>query len=293
MATEVLGKLTFLETPDVNGTEVLLNGGGVPTILAGTTGARPAASVVGRLYLDITVNRFYRDNGTSWDDLTSVPLIDGTANQIDVVDGTNVTPSIVSIASNPIIPGTEGMVPPSGTTAQRPVSALNGELRYNTTTTRQEFYNGTFWTPIGQVLQVVSGTISASTGTTQIPFDNTLPTSTEGHQIWSTTFTPISSTSRIAIRYQITAASGTNARTMTTSLLAGTTTIGAGANYAQTANVPYSIVVQAVHQPGSTATITFSSRLGMNGSGTVYCNQTSAATLAGALVSEYTIMELA
>lgn len=295
MTTEVLGKLTFSETPDVNGQEILLNAGGVPAILSGTTAERPAAGSgeVGRIYLDTTINRFYRDDGSVWVDLTSVPLIDGTSNQITVVDGTNVTPSIVSIADNPIIPGTAGMIIPTGTTAQRPVAPVQGTIRYNTTAVRQEFFNGTFWTPLGQVLQVVTGSIAASTGTTQIPFDATLPTSTEGHQIWTQSFTPISATSRISVGLQITVASSTAARTITSTVLSGTTTVGAASTWSAVANAPYSLAIRSIFTPGSTATITISGRLGLAGTGTVSCNQAGTSTLAGALVSEYTIMEIA
>ncbi len=295
MTTEVLGKLTFSQTPDVNGQDILLNAGGVPAILSGTTAERPAAGTgpVGRIYLDTTVNRFYRDDGAAWIDLTSVPLIDGTVNQIDVVDGTNISPSVVSLADNPVIPGVQGIVIPVGTTAQRAPAPATGSVRYNTTIARQEFFNGTFWTPLGQVLQVVTGSILASTGTTQIPFNATLPTATQGHQIWTQSFTPISATSRISVGVQITAGTTTAARTITMTCLNGTTTVGAASTYAATANVPYVLNLRAIFQPGSTATITISGRLGLSGTGTASCNQVGTATLAGALVSEYTIMEIA
>ena len=47
--------------------------------------------------------------------------------------------------------GTGAMVPPTGTTAQRPISPLlfTGALRYNTTLTTWEGYNGTQWTGLG------------------------------------------------------------------------------------------------------------------------------------------------
>ena len=38
---------------------------------------------------------------------------------------------------------------PAGTTAQRPASATNGMLRYNTTSSVPEFYNGSAWVSIG------------------------------------------------------------------------------------------------------------------------------------------------
>ena len=34
---------------------------------------------------------------------------------------------------------------PNGTTAQRPSSPVAGMMRYNSTTTRMEYYNGSAW----------------------------------------------------------------------------------------------------------------------------------------------------
>ena len=41
--------------------------------------------------------------------------------------------------------GTGAFQLPSGTTAQRPASPQAGYMRWNTTTTEAEFYNGTEW----------------------------------------------------------------------------------------------------------------------------------------------------
>jgi hypothetical protein len=71
--------------------------------------------------------------------------ITGTANQIDVVDGNGSGNPIISIASNPVLPGTESVTIPVGTTAQRPSPATNGDIRYNTTTALFEgFLNGSW-----------------------------------------------------------------------------------------------------------------------------------------------------
>lgn len=40
---------------------------------------------------------------------------------------------------------TGGLVLPSGTTAQRPASPATGMMRFNTTTSSVETYNGTSW----------------------------------------------------------------------------------------------------------------------------------------------------
>jgi hypothetical protein len=291
MTTNALGKISFLDTPDVNGVDVLLNAGGIPTISSGTTAARPPAAIVGRLYLDTTTNRFYRDNGTSWDDLTQVLLLDGTTDQINVVDGTNVTPSVVSIADNPIIPGTERIRLPVGTTAQRPNSPAAGDTRFNTTISKAEVFNGTYWQSCGCVLQIVTGSIPTTSTTTIVPLDNTIPTNTEGSQIWSTSFTPVSATSTIQVSYSTTVSNNTASRSVITSVFAGTTNLGAVALYLPTSNQPYLLTNMVTYTPGSTATITLSARTGPSAAVTCYINQTPTATLGGALVSKYVIME--
>ena len=50
--------------------------------------------------------------------------------------------------------GVEAMVPPTGTTAQRPVAPIQGGLRFNTDLGAFEGYNGTAWVPIGSLQNV-------------------------------------------------------------------------------------------------------------------------------------------
>jgi hypothetical protein len=179
---------------------------------------------------------------------------------------------------------------PTGTTAQRPATASAGMIRYNTTLGRSEEYNGANWRPAGAtVLQVVSGTILASSGTGTVPLDNTAPTSTEGRQIWTQSFTPRSSTSKLIIEHAFTGAVASNS-TLITSIFVGTTNIGstadriaAGVAAAQSARIQY--------LPGSTATITISCRSGAS-TGTSYCNIIGSTTLGDLMVSSYTITEI-
>ena len=291
MTTEVLGSFSFAETPTVGGSPVLLNAGGITSISADITANQPAAGIAGRIFLDTTLNKFYLDDGAVWIDLTSVPLIDGTANQITVVDGTNVTPSVVSIADNPILPGTGSFRPPSGTTAQRPVGVA-GDMRFNSTNALLEKYTGAYWGPLGLVLQQVTGTIAAASGTTTVPLDNTAPLITEGWQIWTTSFTPISATSRIIVQFGITSSHSTTG-TNIMSLFAGTTNIGCAAGRTDSVtNTAVPLNITQVYAPGSTASITFSARLGNSANGTSRCNSIGASTLGGALVSSYIITEI-
>ena len=109
--------------------------------------------------------------------------ITGAPAQINVANG-DASP-VIGIATNPIIPGAEGMVVPSGTTAQRPTFPSNGEMRYNATTSRFEFFQGGVWanagTGDGTVTSVVgtADQISVANGTTvpviSIADDPTIP----------------------------------------------------------------------------------------------------------------------
>ena len=50
---------------------------------------------------------------------------------------------------NPTFTGTGFMLIPKGTTAERPVSPVDGEMRYNTTTNQFEGYQGGAWGQLG------------------------------------------------------------------------------------------------------------------------------------------------
>ena len=213
---QVLGTESFLSTPDVNGTLVMLNGGGNATITSGTTAARPAFGNTGNLYVDTTMGTMFRDTGTTWN-------------------------------------------------------------------------------PLNHVLQVVSGNIPATTGTTTVATALTaVPTIAGGFQIWTTSFTPLSASSRLLIQFTVTASHGTAARTIITSCFAGSTNIGSIASYMTTANLPYPLGFQAIYSPGATTTLTISARAGATAGGTMAVSQFNGATntLGGAAVSEFIIMEI-
>ena len=69
--------------------------------------------------------------------------VDATANEtsVSLSSGT----ATVGIADNPTVPGTGAMIAPSGTTAQRPGSPSSGQLRFNSTTSNYEYYDGSSW----------------------------------------------------------------------------------------------------------------------------------------------------
>lgn len=115
--------------------------------------------------LDTFANGFMvNTNGTGFQYCRSLA---GTTNQIAVTnsDGQAGNPTI-SIADNPVLPGTAGMGIPAGTTAQRviPTPPSIG-LRYNTTLGLIEAYIGGNWVEIpsgslGNYLPLAGGTMS-------------------------------------------------------------------------------------------------------------------------------------
>jgi len=291
---DVLGSLSFTETPDVNLDLVLTSDNGVVSFSAGTSASQPAAGIIGRVFLNTDTNRLLYDNGAVWIDTTQVPLIDGTTDQVDVVDGTNVTPTVISLAQNPILPGTARFRPPVGTTAQRPGAPSAGDQRFNTTLGWTEEYNGAFWAPMGRILQVVTGSIPANTTTSKIQYDDSAPNTGDGAQVWSQSFTPLSTTSRVIIQWTATIASSTTAgwNSIITATFAGTTNIGSTITRVNTTNRGYAIANTISYTPGSTAPVTYSMRFGGQ-AGTSYINTTINGSLGGTLVSQYIITEVA
>jgi hypothetical protein len=96
--------------------------------------------------------------------------ITGTASQIGVANGTGVSGNpTISLATDPVIPGTGGVVVPAGTTGQRGTSTL-GNIRYNSTTGLFEGYNGA-WTAFASGSGVTS--IATGTGLTGGPITST------------------------------------------------------------------------------------------------------------------------
>ena len=90
--------------------------------------------------------------------------IAGSANQITVTNpaGTSGNPTLSFPSTSLTFPGTAGIIPPRGTTVQR--VATQGYTRFNTTTSRLEYYTGTAWI-----------SCEASTGGTVTSIDLTAP----------------------------------------------------------------------------------------------------------------------
>ena len=151
--------------------------------------------------------------------------ITGTASQIDVANGTGIGGNpTVSISSDPTLPGTGGVVLPSGTTLQRSGSPTNGVLRYNTTTGLLEAYLNSVWTSLASGSGVTS--IATGTGLTGGPITSTGTISIDVTGVTAATYGSSLVVPVIAVNAQgqITSATNTtiNAITLTTGTISTT-----------------------------------------------------------------------
>jgi hypothetical protein len=128
----------------------------------GTTAQQPVGAS-GQVRYNTSTSRFEGYTGGAWVNFGvgdgTVTNVGGTANQITVTNGT--TTPVISLASNPIVPGTASITMPIGGTAARP-TGVNGMLRYNTDIGLFEGYINGSW----QVIAAgSSGVTSIATGT--------------------------------------------------------------------------------------------------------------------------------
>lgn len=190
------------------------------TVPAGTTAQRPAPASNGDLRYNTELARFEAYVNSSWQTLGSgdgsVTSVSGTAGQIAVANGS--TTPVVSIATDPTLPGIAYVKLPSGGTADRPVSPLNGMIRYNTDSLVFEGYLNNAWTAFASSgVGVLS--INTGTGLTGGPITSTGTISIANTAVTAGSYTAANIT--VNAQGQLTAASSTSALVSTFS--AGTT----------------------------------------------------------------------
>ena len=190
------------------------------TVPAGTTAQRPAPASNGDLRYNTELARFEAYVNSSWQTLGSgdgtVSNVSGTANQISVANGTT-TPA-VSIADNPVLPGTASVKVPAGGTAARPATPINGMIRYNTDSLVFEGYLNNVWTAFASSGVGVL-TVNTGTGLTGGPITSTGTISIDNTAVTAGSYTAANIT--VNAQGQLTAASSTTALVSTFS--AGTT----------------------------------------------------------------------
>jgi len=131
-----------------------LSGVAVTTFSAGTTGLTPASATSGAITLAGTL--VVSNGGTGLTSLTAgrIPYGAGTsafgnsANLFWDSSNNRLGVNTSSPAVTASLVGTDAVLIPVGTTGQRPTGAT-GYLRFNTSTTSFEGYNGTSWSSVG------------------------------------------------------------------------------------------------------------------------------------------------
>lgn len=190
----------------------------------------------------------------------STRTILGTTSQIAVTDGNFANSPVIAIASDPILPGSGGLVVPAGTTGQRG-SSTNGNLRYNTTTATFEGYANNAWGSITTGTGVTS--VATGTGLTGGPITSTGTISIDVTGVTAGTYGSSLVVPVIAVNAQgqITSATNTtiNAVTLTTGTISttpsGSTDI---ANKSYVDTVAQGLDTKASVVAGTTANITLS-----------------------------------
>jgi hypothetical protein len=172
-AVNILGTTNQISVANGNGTgnptiaianNPVLSGTEGFTVPAGTSAQRPAVPNNGEIRYNTSINRLEAYVNSAWVTMGSgdgsVTSVSGTAGQIAVASGT--TTPVVSIATDPTLPGTAYVKLPTGGTAARPVSPSNGMIRYNTDTSLFEGYLNGAWANFSSA---GVGVLSINTGT--------------------------------------------------------------------------------------------------------------------------------
>lgn len=173
-----------------------------------------------------------------------------------------------------------------------------GQLCYLEATSLVQQYNGSAWVSVGAptVVQAVNTQTGAvQTGTTTIPFDNTIPQNTEGTQVLSLAITP-SSASNLLIVGVVLNFSYSIVNTVSFALFQDSTAnaLAASAEYGSTATGMINSGLVHKMTAGTTSATTFKVRIGGETAGTVTLNGfNGGGVFGGVMTSSMTITEYA
>ncbi|MBT7955108.1 MAG: hypothetical protein HN731_07950 [Rhodospirillaceae bacterium] len=272
-----------------NGYNIVIRNIGAGTLTIDPSGSEQIDGVT-TLALATDDWQWIRSDATEWKTVTS--------NSTDIADGSVTT---AKIANNAV----DGTKIAMGSDAQGDVLYYNGTdyVRLGAGTSGQVLQtNGSAANPswvdaasgggkVVQVVNVIDGAVS--TGTTTLPYDDTIPQNTEGNEFITLSITPNNSSNLLKIESVICAASPD-----TTSIIAALfqdSTAGALASIAkyQIANNPTILGFTHYMTAGTTSATTFKVRIGINASGTITFNgQSSGRKLGGNIASSITITEI-
>lgn len=230
-------------------------------IQRGTAAAQPAATTVpvGTIYFQTDTFFVQRSNGTTWDTFSAVLLVGDSG-----------------------AGGTRGLVPaPAAGDA-----AANKFLKAD----------GTWQTAgAGKLIQVVNTQTSAvQTGSTTIPFDDTIPQNTEGNQVMTLAITPTSATNKLKIEVTVFVTADSGTPWLIAALFQDSTAnaLAADALFTSTATAGGTITFTHYMTSGTTSSTTFKVRVGCSAGNITFNGQSTARRFGGVIVSSITISEI-
>lgn len=175
-------------------------------------------------------------------------------------------------------------------------SGIWGIVTTSGTASAAAYLFGTNLGPIsGSIVQVINSISQASaSGTTTIPFDNTIPQNTEGDQYLTASITPKSTSNKLRIDTTFVGAHSVATARMIVCLFQDSTAnaLAVAGFRADEAVTPYTCTFTYYMTAGTTSSTTFKVRAGSNTAGTTYCNSGSGALYNGTLCSSLTITEV-
>ena len=139
------------------------------------------------------------------------------------------------------------------------------------------------------IIQITSNFYSAAaTGTTVLPYDDTIPQITEGDQFMTKAITPTSATTTLIIDIIVNVAHSTSDPKMSVALFQDATTdalAAAASCIGDDTNDSRQITLSHIMTSGTTSTTTFRVRVGADSAGTTTLNGHSAGRIFGGVMS--------
>ena len=247
-------------------------------------------------------NRFLTGTGagsSDWSKVAPAGTVVGTSD-VQVLTNKTLTSPVINTAtiSNPTITvdNISEYTAANGVTIDG-VNLKDGALNTNNSVVTSNITNNAVTSTkvaAGFSVQTVTSSSSAvATGTTLIPFDDTIPQITEGTQFLTATITPKATTNRLLIT-SIVFCSYSVAEQIMIALFQDATANALAANAIYQATATGVIILSLQHEmaAGTTSATTFRIRLGGNSAGTVTVNgQSGARRFGGVASSRLTITE--